>query len=185
MKHALSLFTSLLFIAAGQAQDTAPFPPPPENISSIANIADEREPGDRLVVTGTVFHKDKKTPYRDRVLYFYQTDITGRYNRTDGSYRAPRLFGWLRTDRNGRYEIRTIKPGSYPRGTTPAHIHVTVQLGDSRTKWLDSFLFEDDPHLNGEERSQPKILGTFSPVLRTTKDKDGVLHAVRDIVIPD
>ncbi|MEX2088444.1 MAG: hypothetical protein WEB62_01690, partial [Bacteroidota bacterium] len=55
-----------------------------------------------------------KTPAAGVLLYVYQTDATGAYNNDDGSWQRPRINGWFRTDKNGRYEIRTIKPGSYP-----------------------------------------------------------------------
>lgn len=175
----------VLFTAtAVLSQEEAPFPPAPSTVSSIATITGKDEPGEPLHITGRVYQSDWKTAYSGLVLYFYQTDVTGVYNRTDNYYGRPRLYGWARTDENGNYEIRTIKPGSYPRRNEAAHIHVTVKLPGSRAQWLESFLFYGDPNLSESERRQPDSLGRLSPVLRTTKDKDGVLHAVRDLVMP-
>jgi protocatechuate 3,4-dioxygenase beta subunit len=36
------------------------------------------------------------------------------------------LRGYLRTDAQGRYEFRTIRPGSYPGTRNPGHIHYHV-----------------------------------------------------------
>lgn len=182
-----SIFVGLMIVLIAReviAQEEAPFPPAPPTISSVVRIAGEDEPGEPLHITGKVYQSDGKTLYAGLVLYFYQTDVTGVYNRTDNYYGRPRLFGWAKTDEDGNYEIRTIKPGSYPRGNQAAHIHVTVKLPGSRARWLDSFLFSGDPNLSESERRQPGTLGRLSPVLRTSKDKDGVLHAVRDLVMP-
>lgn len=169
---------------AVHAQQEAPFPPAPSTVSSVAIIVGKDEPGEPLHITGRVYQSDRKTLYAGLVLYFYQTDVTGVYNRTDNFYGRPRLFGWAKTDESGNYEIRTIKPGSYPRRNEAAHIHVTVKLPGSRAQWLESFLFHGDPNLSESERRQPGTLGRLSPVLRISKDKDGVLHAARDLVMP-
>ena len=178
--------TAFLLIGsnAGMSQESAPFPQPPANLSSVATIVTEDEPGSHLVIAGKVYRSDRTTPYPGLVLYFYQTDVTGVYNKTDGSYLKPRLHGWAKTDKDGSYELRTIKPGSYPRRREAAHIHVTVKTG-SASRWIDAYLFEGDPNLSREEARQVDELGRFSPVLRLSKGKKGELNAVRDFVIQD
>ncbi|HEX9615463.1 MAG TPA: intradiol ring-cleavage dioxygenase [Bacteroidota bacterium] len=185
MKTITVILTLMSTISVVQSQESAPFPPAPSGVSAVTTVAADNEPGTRIVITGSVFQSDRKTPYTGLVLYFYQTDATGVYNKTDGSYLKPRLYGWVKTDAEGRYEIRTIKPGSYPRRKEAAHIHVTVRRSGPSPRWLDSFLFEGDPNLNEEERMQPQKLGRLSPVVRLTKVKDGVLRAERDFVIPE
>jgi len=166
-----------------QSQESAPFPPPPDNVNHIAVLADQKEPGERITITGTVYKSDGKTPAAGFVLYFYQTDATGVYNRTDGSYRTPRLHGWAKTDQSGSYEVRTIKPGSYPKGRNPAHIHVTAPAPGGKTEWLSSFLFEGDPYLSKIDQQRPDRDGCFSPVLRFHRSAQGTLVARRDILI--
>lgn len=179
------LFALLSILAFAPSQESAPFPPPPPDVSAVTTLAPDFEPGTRIVITGRVLQSDRKTPCAGLVLYFYQTDDSGVYNKIDGSYLRPRLYGWVKTDGEGRYEIRTIKPGSYPRRKEAAHIHVTVKNRPASGRWLDSFLFEGDPNLNEEERMQPQKLGRLSPVVRLAKGKDGVLRAERDFVIPE
>jgi len=170
-------------ISLGNAQEEAPFPTPPRNVSSIATLASEEEPGEPLVITGTVYRADGKTPFAGLALYFYQTDLSGVYNRTTGSWKNPRLHGWIRTDSEGRYQLKTIKPGSYPTGRNPAHIHVTVQLSGTRAQWLDSYLFEEDPYLTDSDRKQASVGGYFSPVLKLRRSSDGILRGRRNIAI--
>jgi protocatechuate 3,4-dioxygenase beta subunit len=166
------------------AQEVAPFPPAPDDVSSLATLVGDSEPGEKLVITGTVYQTDRKTPRPGFLLYIYQTDATGMYNRVDGNWQRPRLRGWVKTDRLGRYEIRTIKPGSYPRSNNPAHIHVIVKVGKSDPRWIDDFLFEGDPFLRGSDRELSGTQGTFSPVMRVSRDEQGRLLCRRDIVIP-
>src|SRR5712691_4118516 len=60
--------------------------------TSVATLAGPEEPGEKLVVTGTVFAPDGVTPAARVFLYVYHTDATGHYNRESGE--PPRLRGW-------------------------------------------------------------------------------------------
>jgi protocatechuate 3,4-dioxygenase beta subunit len=171
----------VLLSSACHAQEIAPYPPAPESVSSVGVLVGPEEPGDRLVITGTVYTSDGKTPYAGLVLYLYQTDADGVYNKTDRSWRRPRIHGWVRTDDRGRYEIRTIKPGSYPGSKNATHIHVIVRLPGEQPTWIDDFLFDGDPHLSARDRDRYGNKGNFSSIIKTTKGSDGTLRGVRDI----
>jgi protocatechuate 3,4-dioxygenase beta subunit len=61
----------------------------------------------------------------------HHTDASGQYgvHATRRSYppnRDARLSRWLVTDDQGRFEIRTIRPGAYPGGSVPQHIHFII-----------------------------------------------------------
>jgi protocatechuate 3,4-dioxygenase beta subunit len=176
------LLIAFFIVTSASAKEDAPFPPAPGDVSSVATLVGASEPGEKLVITGRVFKKD--VPYPDFILYLYQTDATGRYNSTDGNWQRPRIHGWLKTDAEGKYEIRTIKPGSYPRGRNPAHIHVIVKLPGRTPRWLDDFLFEGDPYLDPRDKGRHDREGDFSPVMRIEKDPDGTMRCKRNIVIP-
>jgi len=177
------LITVILFVTLTQAQEEAPFPPAPQDVSSTATIVSKDEPGEQLVITGTVYRSDKKTPYERLVLYFYQTDATGVYNKTNGSWKEPRLRGWVKTDAKGRYEIHTVRPGSYPGSRNPAHIHVIISLPGEKARWLDDFLFEGDPYVRSEDLRKTAKAGSFSNIMKVTRDQDNILRCVRDFVI--
>jgi len=89
----------------------------------------------------------------------------------------------MRTNAEGRYEFRTIKPGSYPRTRNPAHIHAYVSGPGYPEYWIDEYLFEGDPFVGGDAKQKASELGTFSPILTLSKGNDGILRAVRDIKI--
>jgi protocatechuate 3,4-dioxygenase beta subunit len=179
----LILVVLFVFPQDVRAQTRAPFPPHPPDIGWVTEIAAPDEPGTRLIINGTVYESDGKTPMPGFVLYLYQTDSSGVYNRVDGSWQRPRLRGWAKTDSAGRYEIRTIRPGNYPGSSEPAHIHLVVQVSGRNPEWHDSFLFEDDRFLDNEERARIKPDGWFSPVLKLQKRTDGVQQGRRDIRI--
>src|SRR5215813_6691816 len=154
-----------------------------EPVNWNVKIVSDQEPGEPLIVSGTIYSPDGKQPLPGIMLFVYQTDATGRYSTTGGDNRGTRIHGVMRTNAEGKYEFRTIKPGSYPNTRNPAHIHAYVSGPGYPEYWIDEYLFADDPFVHEEVRQRYKGLGTFSPIVKLTRDKDGVLHGTRDIKI--
>src|ERR1051326_7764841 len=104
------------------AMDAPPNPP------SRIVIPLEREPGEPLIISGTVYKEDGKTPAEGILIYVYHANAAGiNAKRTPDTgrpqWRHGYLRGWMRTGKDGKYEFRTIKPGGYPhRPDVPAHI---------------------------------------------------------------
>lgn len=124
----------------------------PATLSSSVTIADQNEPGKRMVIRGVVTRRDGKTPYPDVVLYAYHTNAKGIYPKR-GNEKGIRkwhgyLHGWLKTDSLGRFEIRSIRPEPYPTWDTPAHVHIVVREPDGRMYYIDDIVFADDPFVN-------------------------------------
>ena len=65
--------------------------------------------------------------------------------------RHARLFGYVRTDKEGKFELHTIKPSGYPQSDLPAHIHVHVTAEGYRN-FVNEFLFDDDERLVSQIR---------------------------------
>lgn len=148
--------------------------PPPSRIT----IVPPGEPGTPLVFSGTVFRPDGTTPAPGVVLYVYQTDATGIYGPPG---RAPRLRGWLRTAADGSYEVRTIRPGSYPTGGIAAHVHTQLWGGGAATQWNADLLFAGDPDLSKRELADSEAAGRFSSICTPAKDPDGTLRCPLDL----
>jgi protocatechuate 3,4-dioxygenase beta subunit len=145
-------------------------------------IPPDGEPGERLIVSGTIVGPDGRTPLSNMTLSVYHTDAEGYYTRPISNPRNARLRGSLVTDASGRYEIRTIWPGHYPGTRNPRHIHVHLAGPNVPEHWIDSFLFEGDPFQSTGELERSRELGPrFAFVMPMRKDRDAVILCTRDI----
>ena len=150
----------------------------PDDVGWRTKLASAEDKGDRIVISGTVYKVDGKTPAPAMLIYLYHTDIYGIYGRS-GQHRHGRYRGWMLTDDHGRYEFESIIPASYPNSTIAKHIHMTVTGVDLREDYVDSILFEGDRFLTAADRTIRR--GGFDPVLKTVPGGDGVSRAVRNI----
>ena len=154
----------------------------PDDVSSKAALAGEKDAGEPLVVSGTVFETDGTTPAPNILIYAYHTDAKGFYGRGRSEHPHGKHHGWMLTDARGRYELRTIKPAQYPVRDTPAHIHYTLTGVNFREYWIDDVWFEGDNLITPEiKRKQLSGRGGFNPILKLEKGADGILRGVRDI----
>ncbi len=125
--------------------------------SSVLKITTADEPGKKIRVLGTVTNKEGR-PVAGALVYLYQTDAKGWYAadaphvlQNEGDMRHARLFGYVKTDANGRFELHTVKPSGYPGSDLPAHIHVHISASGYRSV-VTEFLFDDDERLVGDIR---------------------------------
>jgi protocatechuate 3,4-dioxygenase beta subunit len=157
----------------------------PSQLAHVMAIADCSEPGQRLILSGTIYRADGRTPYSGVVLYAYHTDKTGHYSKRGDERGVHRwhghLHGWCRTDDEGRYEIHTIRPARYPSNRIPAHIHVAVREPDgSEPYYINDFVFADDDLVDkGYLEGLRDAGGTGVVTLRA--DETGTLRGSRDI----
>lgn len=83
-----------------------------------SRLASPDEPGDRLILTGTVFSSDCQTPLPGALIEVWQANNAGLYDTTKpGNFTEASTFhlrGLLHTNEKGQYEIETILPGRYP-----------------------------------------------------------------------
>lgn len=168
------LFGLLMALGAG-------VPAFPEDGPSKVVVAPEAEPGERLEVAGTVFRADGRTPLSGAKVYVYQTDAKGFYRPGTNSSENPRLKGTIVTDGAGRYSFRTIKPGPYPGGGVPAHIHYVVSAPGHHERRFE-IVFEGDPALTGrirEEARQEDSAFSLRPLERGSDGQWGVVQDVR------
>src|SRR5262249_49574822 len=92
-----------------------------------------RAEGKIIHITGGVSNR-KGEPVQDARIEIWQADSHGRYAHKSDQNPAPRDanfqgFAVLKTDNEGRYRFKTIKPGAYPgliAGTRTPHIHFDV-----------------------------------------------------------
>lgn len=154
-------------------------------LTSVDTLPGYEKSNSKLVISGTVYKFDGKTPAPNVIMYFYQTDENGIYvKRGDEEGWAKRhgyIRAWVKTDENGIYKIYTLKPGSYPSRTEPAHIHLTILEPDGKYYYVDSYYFKDDPLLtesivdNADQRGGDGIIDL--------QIKDKIYFGERDIIL--
>jgi len=106
--------------------------------------------GELLYVMGRVLNL-KGEPVRGARIEIWQANAKGKYNHAGDDNPAPldpnfEGYALLKTDTEGRYQFKTIKPGAYPISAqqmrTP-HIHFDV--AGAKTRIVTQMYFPGDP----------------------------------------
>jgi protocatechuate 3,4-dioxygenase beta subunit len=107
--------------------------------------------GQILHITGRVLDRTGQ-PVRSGRLNIWQANTFGRYTHPNDNNPAPldpcfEGFAVVHTDDEGRYSLKTIKPGAYPTGPTtirPSHIH--FEVFGKRERLITQLYFSGDPY---------------------------------------
>jgi len=151
------------------------------------------EPGQRLIVAGTVYGSDCRTRLPNTLIEVWQANDAGLYD-TDkpGNFterNAFRLRGMMLTDQQGNYEFETIVPGRYPIPpnlpglekyaglTRPAHIHFRVSES-LHVPLTTQLYFRDDPFIAKDPWAGRKPSSAI-----TLKQEGKFLRGAFDIVL--
>ena len=165
---------------------------------SRATLVPEGEPGDPLVISGTVRDSGGKS-VRGALVTVFHTDAKGFYSPRDAETKRmdepnSRLFAFVETGSDGRYELRTVRPGGYPyplpkltgdEALVPQHIHFSVAASGYQTFNCGhqncQLVFADDtrmtPHWQAWARELP------APILVLERDAAGVSRATFDVTL--
>jgi protocatechuate 3,4-dioxygenase beta subunit len=148
-----------------------------------------RAEGTVIEVRGRVMDENGE-PVREALVDIWQANTHGRYHHEDDPNTAPRdpdFQGWgmVRTDADGRYRFKTIKPGAYAvdgEWSRPPHIHYKVSRRGYHELTTQMY-FEGDPLNDTDillnkvpENERGKLLVAF-------KDEDGVPVGRFDVVL--
>lgn len=134
----------------------------PKEMNNTDTSAGWYEAGKKLLVTGTVYQIDGRTPAPNVIVYYHHTDNNGYYSPGDGtpfnSTRHGHIRGWVKTDSAGRYSIYTIRPGPYPKVEDPEHIHLIIKEPNIANEyWINDLVFDDDPRLLPFRKKHPEV----------------------------
>lgn len=159
----------------------------PTSLSSTMTIAGGNEPGEKLVISGTIYKADGKSPYPNIIVYAYHTDNKGYYSKSGTETGAQKwhghLHGWCKTDSNGYYKLQTIRPARYPDNSMPAHIHAAIKKDNGQMYWITDFVFKDDHLVNEKYLSTLRNLVGETGIVDIDKDTENTWTGVRDIIL--
>ena len=124
------------------------------------------------------------SPVRNATIELWQCDANGRYLHSGDARPEPRDegfqgYGVVRTDAEGRYRFRTLKPPSYTADAGPfgiitrtPHIHIAVTTGGVRRLTTQIF-FADEP-LNDQDVELARIPEPDRRAALMTRPEGGV-----------
>lgn len=125
----------------------------PSKGGDLTRVADRpgQAQGQVLHVAGRVLDRTGQPVRRGR-LNIWQANSFGRYSHPNDDNPAPLDpafdgFAVVETDDDGRYSLKTIKPGAYPTGPTtirPSHIH--FEVFGKRERLITQLYFAGDPY---------------------------------------
>ena len=152
-----------------------------------------RAQGKIIHLTGRVLNL-KGEPVSGAKVQIWQADVNGRYTHDSDpnpGLRDPNFQGYSvqKTDAEGRYRFKTIKPGAYPgliAGMRTPHIHFEVDGKVDRV--ITQVFFPNEP-LNEQDRILHSIKGPHKEALivklmppSKEMEADSV-HAIWDVVL--
>jgi protocatechuate 3,4-dioxygenase beta subunit len=122
----------------------------------LADLVTEGMAGTRLTYTGIVV-ETSCAPIAGARVETWQADGAGVYDNADYTLR-----GWVLTDAEGRFTIRTVVPGEYPGRTEHIHVKVTPPGGAT----LTTQMYFPGSTINDED-------GIYDPSLELAITQDG------------
>jgi catechol 1,2-dioxygenase len=146
------------------------------------------QPGEPLVVSGTVASCGDGSILPGALLDVWQTDSRGLYSNLLGLARRgnPRAFllrGRVRAGKGGRYRFESVVPGHYPLWifTRPRHIHFMVDSPGHRTL-VTQLYFNGDPLLSRDRWVKEPLVVPLEPAGGDELGR-AIQHARFDIVL--
>ncbi|HKJ27410.1 MAG TPA: hypothetical protein VJ965_07215 [Anaerolineales bacterium] len=141
-------------------------------------LAQADEPGQRLMLTGTVVDSQTSEPIPGTEIHLYHADANGEYQPSDPADESTaRLSGTVFTDENGAFAVDTIVPREYDQPGN-RHIHLHTVQAEGYQNGGGVILFEND--VNSEIRQWASDTG-FGTIIEL-EDNDGIQYG--NIVIP-
>lgn len=132
------------------------------------------EGNQKLIVTGKVFQLDGKTPAPNVIIYYWHTDDKGLYSSNDQTPAQAKehgkLRGWVKSDEDGNYTIKTSRPVAYPGQDIPQHIHLAIKEPDIASEYYADLYFDDDPLYLNHKKKYGKFDRAGTEILRIVLD---------------
>ncbi len=148
----------------------------PENILPEHSSIGWTEGKQKLILTGKVYQLDGKTPAPDVIIYYWHTDDQGLYSSDTETLKEVKqhgkLRGWVKSDENGNYTIKTSRPAAYPNQDIPQHIHLSIKEPNISNEYFADLYFDDDPLYLKHKKKYGKTDRAGTELLRIVLDND-------------
>jgi protocatechuate 3,4-dioxygenase alpha subunit len=136
-----------------------------------------------VIITGRLLDGAGE-PVPDGLIETWQADPTGRFDHPDDPRGAVasagfRGFGRSATDPDGRFWIRTVKPGALPTadgGTQAPHLNVSVFARGLLNRVITRIYFPDETTSNAHDPVLRALDAESRRLLVATPDDEGALH---------
>ncbi len=148
-------------------------------------MVDGGEPGRAIRLEGRLVDMDTGAPIPGALMQLFHTDASGEYRPgmdAGGGAGNPRLWGFLRSDADGRFTVDTVMPERYPNSSVPRHVHYKV-WAEGRPELVSECFFDSDPNLSARTRAAaPK--NNF-PIVKLQWGESAHLCGALTVRVPD
>ena len=144
-------------------------------------LAEDTEPGDKMIISGRVFNLDCSEFIPDTIIDVWHANDAGQYDNSGYNLR-----GYTKTNEQGFYLFETIKPGKYLNGASfrPSHIHYKI-TPPNFPELITQLYFEGDTDIPGDAAASITS-GTYDAsnrIIPLTANADGVYEGTFDIIL--
>lgn len=181
-------FVTILFVGCGQTTNSNQLVAINKDRlegSSEIKLVTSSEPGETMIISGTIYLPGGKVPAKGAILSVWHTDANGYYVPDGGGAGElhPRIHGRMKTGADGKYRFHTIKPAQYPSHTSPAHVHGHISAPDF-PEYAITYYFEGDDLITDQNRAKLNgYRGGTPSIITLTRDSKGILIGHRDIIL--
>lgn len=148
----------------------------PDALSFEHSSAGWEEGKQKLLLTGKIFQVDGRTPASDVIIYYWHTDDYGLYASNEATPKLAKehgkLRGWVKSDKQGNYTIRTSRPAPYPKDNIPQHIHLAIKEPELPNEYYADLYFDDDPLYLNHQKKYGRMDRAGTELLRIVLDGD-------------
>ncbi|WP_405209091.1 hypothetical protein [Aquimarina sp. LLG6339-5] len=147
--------------------------------SKVIDLNPNSLPGIPLVISGRIYSKNKEAVSNAKIEIWHNTDASAYQN--EGNFYFPSqktLSGFLQTNKNGFYSLKTIRPGVY--GYRARHFHYKISAKGHHSLETQIY-FKDDPRILIDEIA---IVAENCRVIDFKYNHMGYLEGIVDVFLP-
>jgi protocatechuate 3,4-dioxygenase beta subunit len=176
----------IFFFSAVASCSTKMCPPIASEVSSLLWIANPKEMGDKMIISGRVLKSDGVTPYRGLILAACHPDFSKYYqqsaeDKTVEKFSNRLLNGWCKTDSLGYFEIHSMRPVINSGASKSSYLLLSIQHPkDSSVFYTSNFSYRVSSY-GSNNAITPTLIGN-NGAIDIWKRPDGLWAGRKDIL---